>query len=443
MNMMLKNKKIILLYILCMVVVVTSIFTTRNVIKKINKEEKQAKEIKTAEKISYEFYKVYNGEICILIHFLDNEKGIDTIYYPNNEQILKCNNRKEVSIDYKIYHEPGTSKDYTFKLINSEEEEYSKTITINDETLNNLLPIEVSKINDFIYKVEIDYASVATKKYYKIPAISDSYVSSNGTFIINSLKAKRYTDENGMITIYIRQEDDVGNIVEEKKVIQIIDERKEIEAESLLSLIEENDIESGYYKFKVNDEIYDVHFYAYEGNQTWDSMTFGDEYDTSIPNDTEHPEYVINNYANNTVVVKVNGDLTINEGAIITSYKASTCGPKGMIIYCTGTLTNNGLISMTERGGWAPGQNVYLWKNQIEGTDTNGVGGQYEYIPALGVDGAISNSTSTSTYRIVNPNMSNAQGVGRKTAGGASGGAGKVGSGFSAKGGNGRTRDFI
>ena len=36
-------------------------------------------------------------------------------------------------------------------------------------------------------------------------------------------------------------------------------------------------------------------------------------------------------------------------------------GPKGMIVYCTGTLINNGTISMTARGAKAEGQNVYLF----------------------------------------------------------------------------------
>ena len=55
-------------------------------------------------------------------------------------------------------------------------------------------------------------------------------------------------------------------------------------------------------------------------------------------------------------------------------------GPKGMVIYCTGILTNNGEISMTARGAKAPGENVYLWQN----TD-----GSYEYIPTIGGAGGI------------------------------------------------------
>lgn len=51
-----------------------------------------------------------------------------------------------------------------------------------------------------------------------------------------------------------------------------------------------------------------------------------------------------------------------------------------MIIYVSGTLTNNGTISMTARGAIAEGQNVYLWNNS---DDT------YEYIPAIGGAGGL------------------------------------------------------
>lgn len=84
--------------------------------------------------------------------------------------------------------------------------------------------------------------------------------------------------------------------------------------------------------------------------------------------------------AKNIVVLKVEGDLTINAGVILTTVKsdAGYGGPKGMIIYCTGKLTNNGIISMTERGAKAVGQNVYLLGNND---------GSYEYVPSQGATG--------------------------------------------------------
>ncbi|MCI8548812.1 MAG: hypothetical protein HFJ38_08040 [Bacilli bacterium] len=87
------------------------------------------------------------------------------------------------------------------------------------------------------------------------------------------------------------------------------------------------------------------------------------------------------NYAQNTVVLKVEGNLTINENVTLTSVANASGfgGPKGMVIYCTGNITNNGTISMTARGAKAVGQNVYLYKN---------ADGNFEYIPAIGGAGA-------------------------------------------------------
>lgn len=87
-----------------------------------------------------------------------------------------------------------------------------------------------------------------------------------------------------------------------------------------------------------------------------------------------------NTNAKNTVVLKVNGNLTINSGVKVTSVKSENGygGPKGMIIYCTGELINNGTISMTARGAKAPGEDVYLWENSKR---------NYEYIPAVGGNG--------------------------------------------------------
>lgn len=85
--------------------------------------------------------------------------------------------------------------------------------------------------------------------------------------------------------------------------------------------------------------------------------------------------------AQKTVILKVNGNLTINSGVTLTACKSDDGygGPKGMFIYCTGKITNNGTISMTARGARATGQDVVLWKNND---------GSYEIVPADGANGA-------------------------------------------------------
>lgn len=138
--------------------------------------------------------------------------------------------------------------------------------------------------------------------------------------------------------------------------------------------------------------------------------------------------------AKNTVILKVNGNLTINEGVTLTSCKSDDGygGPKGMVIYCTGTFTNNGITSMTARGAKAQGEDVYLWKN---------VNNSYEYVPAVGGEGA-SLVQVNKTGTIMGNSGNN--GTNRQTGGGGSGGArglnsksGKGGTGTSYSGGTG------
>jgi hypothetical protein len=173
----------------------------------------------------------------------------------------------------------------------------------------------------------------------------------------------------------------------------------EFTGDSILSIIKNNNFNSGYYKFIANGESYNTHTYVYDGNQTWSNMTFGDVNDVATAS----------TYASNMVVVKVNGDLTINSGSTITAFNNNYGGPKGLTLYVTGTLTNNGTITMTARGAKALGQNVYLWKN----TD-----GTYEYVPATGASGG---AGVKGTYFGVN-GISGNNGTGRSTGGGGSGG---------------------
>lgn len=116
-------------------------------------------------------------------------------------------------------------------------------------------------------------------------------------------------------------------------------------------------------------------------------------------------------YAKNTVVLKVEGNLTINENVTLTSVKSSGGygGPKGMVVYCTGTLTNNGTISMTKRGAKALGENVFLWKN---------ANGTYEYIPTTGAAAGVTRGNGGSGAGYGEPGKN---GTARATGGGGGG----------------------
>ncbi len=116
-----------------------------------------------------------------------------------------------------------------------------------------------------------------------------------------------------------------------------------------------------------------------------------------------------NAYASNTVVLKVKGNLEIQDEVTLTAITGAYGGPKGLIVYCEESVTNNGTINMTARGAKALGQNVYLWKN---------ANGTFEYVPTQG--GAGGNSVSCNSW-------SDKEGIGgnkapiRGTGGGGSG----------------------
>lgn len=207
---------------------------------------------------------------------------------------------------------------------------------------------------------------------------------------------------------------------------------------------------NGYYEVEVKVEQgetanYNVHVINYNGDLVLDGVNevegatlinktyeFGNEnMDTATATED----------AKNTLVLKVNGNLTIDEGVILTACKSDEGfgGPKGMIISCSGTIVNNGTISMTARGAKAEGEDIYLWKNE---------NGKYEYIPAIGgAEGkAISKKSSSAARNIGNPG---ANGTDRKTGGGGSGaiyvnrgytvtsGAGSIGTSYSGGSGGG------
>ena len=177
-----------------------------------------------------------------------------------------------------------------------------------------------------------------------------------------------------------------------------------VSGESLLDIVADSSITSGYYTATVNNESYRAHVYTLDGNQTFTSnMTFGDKYDAG--DDSTN--------AKEMVIVKVNGDLTINSGVTVGPYYSDYGGPKGFMLYVTGTLTNNGTID-NSHGAKAKGQNVYLYKNADD---------SYEYVPAEGGIGADKRTGSTTNSTVVFAGYSGyASDIARGTGGGASGG---------------------
>ena len=255
--------------------------------------------------------------------------------------------------------------------------------SINIFTNNSIELANPKSISDF-YDITLGNAFVNGGS--RIETISNGYVYSgaggNGTINIGKIINNTYVD----FREYLKNE------------IKNITVGKEISGSSILEIINSNKLENGYYTFVVNEEKYKIHLYSYENSQHWsENMTFGSGFDIGDNNF----------YAQSMVVVKVNGDLEIDKGVIVSPYYTEYGGPKGFTVYVTGKLTNNGVID-NSHGAYAEGQNVYLWKN----TD-----GTYEYVPAIGGKGAAQRNDSANS-----PGYTGGNGSGRQTGGGGSGG---------------------
>ena len=220
-------------------------------------------------------------------------------------------------------------------------------------------------------------------------------------------------------------------ISDEFQIVEINGEKYEeepkddLENDGLLGKIS-NINTSGNYEIEVNVEDnvkkYNTHIIVYnndlvlDGNNQIDGATLKENvYEFGNADDVGSE----NEYAKNMVILKVNGNITINENVTLTAFKNESGygGPKGMMVYCTGDITNKGTISMTARGAKAEGEDVYLWKNED---------GTYEYIPATGATGGKSQYDSYG----LKGNDGNSISV-RATGGGGAGG------GYRSNGGNG------
>ena len=364
--------------------------------------------------ISYQVYdNSMENKIKTLITINDND-GIEYIEYPD-ETKLYGNDKKILAIDYIM----NKNENYTFKIkTHSSTEVQEKTICANDEFVNNN-GVSISKINnetgykiiDIENKIELD----GYKTYYQIGK-NGKWTEENGriTLVDYDLITNDLINDDNTITINAKIENkNTKEVVTTSKNYEVNNNltTNSYEAESLFDLMEKNELTTGVYNVKVKDEEYNLKIYSFDENLNISAdTTLGTEEDVATASE----------YAKNMIVLKVNGDLTIDEGAKLTTYtsKNGYGGPKGMMIYCTGTITNKGEISMTARGAKAEGQNVYLYKNSDE---------TYEYIPAVGATGGEKvysidyvYSSSGESKTPVNGN-DGSNGEGRATGGGGSG----------------------
>jgi hypothetical protein len=356
----------------------------KNKIDEIRKEEEN-----DTTSVSYEINTTNNGEYSITIK-VENANGIETIESSDNIS-LTCNGEQQIGLDRKI--KEGEEYELNIKAVGEEQEENfviiatdKPKITVTNREFDDDIVIET---------ISIEYLDNPNLiNYYSIDG-GESWQIYNGDFDIQLLTCENDTEK----TIMAKCE-----YTKEPKLVQNIESQYVAKMDGVIVQAGLNINESGYYEITVENETYNIHAYVYDGDTTFTtSQTFGNANDVATAS----------RYAQNMVVVKVNGDLTINSGVTLTAYGTSYGGPKGMLIYCTGTLTNNGTITMTARGAKAVGQNVYLWGN---------VNGTYEYIPKVGAAGGATKTSSS----MGSPSAGNqgSNGTARRTGGGASGGAG-------------------
>ena len=416
----LKGKKIII-YVLIIFFVISLVAILNNnfkIIEKITNGRLQNDDEETTE-IPLITYQVYDNsdenKIKTLVTVNDNS-GIEYVEYPDGTKI-ETNNKTQFSVDYNM----AKDENYTFKIKSKNNEEVQeRTVCSNDDFINNN-GVSISKINNEngykVIDIENEINLDGYKTYYQI-GNNGSWVEGKGKIGLADydLTTNNLLNEDNTITINAKIENKTTKNrvnMTKKYEVETSSKNNSYNSESLLKALENDEISTGTYKVTVEDETYNLKVYSFneELNIKADT-TLGTEEDVATASE----------YAKNMIVLKVNGNLTVDEGVTLTAYasKNGYGGPKGMAIYCTGTLTNNGTISMTARGAKAEGQNVYLWKN----TDNS-----YEYVPAAGGIGSRGQSGNAEA---------GAAGVNRQTGGGGAGGSGGAGSaGTSYSGGTG------
>ena len=419
MKKILKNRKII--YILILIVTIIGIILLNNKLKILEKITNGRLQNADEEKeelplISYQVYDNSDESKIKTLITVNDSNGIEYVEYPDGTK-LDTNNKTQISIDYNMTKD----ENYTFKIkTKSNEEIQESTVCANDDFVNDK-GVSISKINNGngykVIDIENEINIEGYKTYYQIGK-TGNWIEGTGKIGLADydLTTNNLLNEDNTITINAKIENqttkNVVNITK-KYEVETSEQNDSYNSESLLKALENGEIGTGVHQVTVEDETYNLKVYCFNENLNIKA-------DTALG--TEEDVATASEYAKNMIVLKVNGDLTIDEGVTLTAYasKNGYGGPKGMTIYCTGTLTNNGTISMTARGAKAEGQDVYLWKN----TDNT-----YEFVPATGGNGSTGQSGNAEA---------GTSGVNRQTGGGGAGGSGGSGTaGTSYSGGTG------
>lgn len=210
-----------------------------------------------------------------------------------------------------------------------------------------------------------------------------SIIVTAGITTISAICLAFASSKTGLFVMSKDKESDLSaaeTAVVENTGITTIAEDGVIVCDSIVQGVKDNNLSDGTYTFRVNGKTStgaETKDYAVELINYYDDITYslasGETTKTISLGDTSS-EYKM-------LIVKYHKNLTIDSGVTVTAstYSNGLTYKKGMYLCVMGELVNNGTISMTARGTYnAPGENLYLWKNNDS---------TFEYVPQNGAAG--------------------------------------------------------
>lgn len=420
MKMFLKENKtirlIVLMIILIVLLVIAGITISQLTGNELFNKIRIKKYAETQELLKYEIIDLNNTEASILV-YINDENGIEYVETPDGN-IINGNGKTQLAIDYKV----DRDSEYSFKIKKKNSSLETRNISVTDEDIVSIINYATSnEYKDIKYsaniknmnnkKIIFNVDGIEPIEEIKSGVSAGSLVMTNYDLIRNDI-----VDTEGKLSLSLVLKDNKNNVLaatqKEIDVSQSFStDNPTITAESLTKAIESYNGLTGPITVQVKDETYPILIYNISDDMR---ISSGDLY-----LGTEEEVGAEDRYAQKMIVLKVNGDLTIENNVKLSSYGTQYGGPKGMFVYSTGKVLNNGEISMSARGAWAEGQNVYIWKNSEE---------SYEYVPKIGAEGGA--PTSGTLHR----GNKGQDGINRQTGGGAAGYAHKATSGAGAKG---------
>lgn len=268
--------------------------------------------------------------------------------YKNNTFIVDENNRVIIG-DASIGEKP------TAKFIKSTKENGVESIEL--QVIGSIVDGEIKSIESLDGLIPKSGGSKSSQTYIitRNKEYSFKIVASSGRYSIEKVV--------------------VSNIMQEMESESLLTGISEITASGLNRITVSGKTDEG----NETTEKYELDVIHFDNNLTiGDTLKLNGEEVTNEKLNVEEGTWIAgdsDDAGKRTVVLKINGNLTIEEGKTLTSVVSANKGPKGMIVYCTGILDNNGTISMSSCGLSTNGENVYLYKKKDN---------SFVYVPQFG-----------------------------------------------------------